>query len=282
MKKNTLNSLLFACFIIILIVASSCKLRKTTSTGIRLKNYPADVLLDSVLKGNIQYTYLKNKANAELFYQEENKQIKINIRVKKDSIIWVNLSKSSVQILTCLISKDSVKFLKKIGGKQYFLGSYEDVEKILGIQLNYMLVQDFINGNAIMLDSDEKYVSEINEDSYLLSSHKSKKIAKILQSNKTSEDRFLYRCWIDPVNFKCKKIAINLLDIENTIIAEYNDWKKIKDNLIPMNSSITYINKLDTISVKLNYNTNIKLNNKLTFPFKVTNSYTPFNIDLND
>ena len=129
-----------------------------------MKNYPADVLLDSVLKGNIQYTYLKNKANAELFYQEENKQIKVNIRVKKDSIIWVNLSKSSVQILTCLISKDSVKFLKKIGGKQYFLGSYEDVEKILGIQLNYMLVQDFINGNAIMLDSDEKYVSEINED----------------------------------------------------------------------------------------------------------------------
>ena len=125
-------------------------------------------------------------------------------------------------------------------------------------------------------------VSEINEDSYLLSSHKSKKIAKLLQSNKNSEDRFLYRCWIDPVNFKCKKIAINLLDIENTIIAEYNDWKKIKDNLIPMNSSITYINKLDTISVKLNYNTTIKLNNKLTFPFKVTNSYTPFNIDLND
>ena len=267
---------------IILIIVSSCSFRKTTSTGLRLKNFPSDVLIDSLLSNNVQYTSIKSKASADLFYAGDNKQIKINVRAKKDSVIWVNLSKSSVQILTCLISKDSIKFLKRIGQKQYFLGSYDDVENIIGMKLNYMLIHDFINGNALMLDTNVKYVSSIENEAYLLSTHKSKKIDKILQSNKISSAQFLYRCWIDPLNFKCKKVAINLLEIDNTVIAEYSNWKKFKDNLIPMNSSVTYINQLDTISIDLQYHTNIKLNNKLTFPFRIPNSYTPFNIELND
>ena len=93
----------------ILIIASSCSFRKTTSTGVRLKNFPSDILIDSLSSKNIQYTFLKSKANADLLYEGENKQIKINVRAKNDSVIWVNLSKSSVQILTCLISKDSMK-----------------------------------------------------------------------------------------------------------------------------------------------------------------------------
>jgi len=266
----------------ILFIVTSCSLRKTTSTGIRLKNYPSNILIDSLLNNTVHYTSLKSKANADIFFEKDNKQIKINFRAKKDSSIWLNLSKSSVQVLTCLVSKDSVKFLKKIGRKEYFFGNYNDIKKIIGVKLDYMLIQDFINGNALMLDTNEKYVSSIDNDAYLLSTYKSKKIDKILQSNKITEHRFLYRCWVDPETFKCKKVEINLLDIDNTVIAEYSNWKKIKGNLFPMNTSLTYINQQDTINIDLQYHTNIKLNNKLTFPFRVTNSYSPYNIELND
>jgi len=281
-EKPTLNNILFIAIMIILLITSSCSFRKTSSTGIRLKNFPSDVLIDSLINNSIQYSFLKSKSNADLFFEAEKKQIKVNIRARKDSLIWVNLSKSSVQVLTCLISKDSIKFLKKIGQKEYFLGDYDDVEKIIGFKLNYMLIQNFINGNALMLDTNVNYVSSIDDDSYLLSTYKSKKIDKLLQSNKDTDHQLLYRCWIDPENYKCKKVAINLLDIDNTVIAEYSNWKKIKDNLIPMKSSITYINQIDTISIALQYHTNIKLNNKLTFPFRINNNYSPFNIEFND
>ncbi len=255
---------------------------KTTLTGVPLKKYTSKILIDSLIDNTAHFSSLKSKANADLLFEKENKQIKLNLRLRKDSLIWMNLSKSSIQILTCLISKDSVKFLKKIGQKEYFFGSYNDIEKIIGVKLDFMLIQNFIVGNALMLDTNENYVSSIDDDAYLLSTFKSKKIDKILQSNKITEHHFLYRCWINPENFKCEKIEINLLDIDNTIIAKYSNWKDYKGTVLPMNTSLTYINKLDTINATLQYNPNIKLNNKISFPFRVTNSYSPFNFELNE
>ncbi len=260
----------------VLFTISSCNNRKKNffSTD-KIKNIPSAILIDSLNKNRVSYEWLKAKANGTLLFQNESNHLKVNFRIKRDSAIWINLSKSSVQVLTCLISKDSVKFLKKIGEKEYFFGTYNDIKEIIGVELNYMLIQNFIDGNPIMLDSNEKYVSDVENDAYLLSSYKSKKIEKILHSSKASSYEFLYRCWINPENFKCTKIEINLLDDENTLIANYDNWKKIKKNVFPLNSTLTYINKKDTIRLKLNYTNNFKFN-KLTFPFRVSNNYSPF------
>ena len=68
---------------------------------------------------------------------------------------------------------------------------------------------------------------------------------------------------------------MNLLKDEYTLIANYDNWKKIKKNVFPLNSTLTCINKNDTIRLDLNYTNNFKYH-KLTFPFRLTNNYSPF------
>ncbi len=115
-------------------------------------------------------------------------------------------------MLSALISADSLKFLKKIGGKQYYLGGYDEINDLFNLDFNYLLLQDVLSGTPIMFDYEGKYKSKIENGMYLLSSDKSKKIEKLLKKGKGNRKHSLfYRCWIEPSNFKCAKVEINFL-----------------------------------------------------------------------
>ena len=276
MKNNIWNSCLVFGIVFSSVLLSSCKQKLFTTNRGGGETLPYNIIVDSLINNYINYSWLKIKGNATLLFKDNEKQIKTNFRLKKDSVVWANFSKSGVQILTSLISKDSVKFLKKINDKEYFLGSFDDVEDIIDLKLNYMLVQDFLCGNALMLDKDEKYISSFDKDTYLISTLKSQKINKIISFGKNKDRQFLYRCWVDPITFKCKRVEVNVLDKKNTIVAEYNNWKDLNGYLFPLNSSLSYFSDHDTVKITIQYSPNIKMNIKQTLPFRVNKSYSPF------
>ena len=80
MKEPILNKTLFLISIGLFLIESfsSCSFKKTTFNGTRLKNFPAEILIDSLLNNNVNFTSIKNKANATVLYEKEKKQIKIN------------------------------------------------------------------------------------------------------------------------------------------------------------------------------------------------------------
>jgi len=248
--------------------------------GDKLKNHSTKFILDSLEKTELNYSWIRAKANATVTFQNESNSVKVNYRVRKDSAIWVNLSKSAVPILTSLLSQDSVKFLKKINGKEYFLGDYSEINKLLNIDLDFMLLQDFIIGNPIMFDYDGKFKSKIDGDKYLLSSDKSKKIDKLLKKGKDLKKYdLLYRCWIEPSNFKCSKVEINFLSDSTTLIVNYSNWFEADGKAFPEISSINFSSPSDTISLEMEFSSKIKLDEVQKFPFNITESYEQFKLN---
>ena len=283
MKRNILNNKrLFSVFFIGILIIS-CSVKKNTITKNRKpKKINSKYLLDSVNNNIFSCSWLRLKGNSTIDYNDEINKIKINVRLKKDSALWMNLSKSGVQIMTSLLSKDSIKFIKKLGGKEYFLGSFEKLDSMLNFDINYNIVQDFILGNPLVLDRKEKFKTSIEDSSYVLSSFRSKKMDRIQSSNKTKKHDFLYKCWINPNNFKCQKIEIRLLDKNISIQATYNNWKNIDNMLIPLDRTFEYISFYDSIKINLVYSSKIKVDEKQSMPFKIKDDYTPFIIDSNE
>ena len=241
---------------------------------------PTDKIVDSIVYHSFSAEWLRAKGDAELHFAGEKNKVKINLRVRKDSAIWCNISKAGIQIVTTLFSVDSVKFLKKIGEKEYFNGTWEYLNKLLGLELNYNIVQDFIFGNAIAFDAEEKYKDKIQDHAYLLSSTKSKKIERILEKGKNTKQEILYRCWVDPFSFKCKRVELDLLSDSIRIKTGYDKWEAMDDQqLYPLISTIEVTTPNDTIKIEMEYNSKVKLNDPQNFPFKITDSYKPFNVN---
>ena len=259
-----------------------CALKKTSQESKKVELLSFNEILDSLNNRSLDYKTLKNKASATLVFKNEKNTVKINFRIQKDSLIWVNLSKSGVQLLTTLLSKDSIKFLKKINKKEYFFGDYKELEKLINSSLDYYLIEDFINAKAIMLNKQAKYYASINNGCYLLSSIKPKKIDKVLTFHKSIDDEIIYRYWINPDNFKCTKVEINFLEKNRTLLTKYMNWRKFDQGLFPMESEIVLINNTDTASVHLEYQPNFKFNSQLTFPFKISQNYSKIKLPINE
>ena len=265
--------------IILVISAFSCKSKKNIQ-HVKLKHTSAKTLIDSLYNNQLSYDWLRSKATATIIFQKEKHSIKANFRIRKDSAIWNNLSKGPLQISTALISQDSVKLLKKINDKEYFVGNYDYINKLFRLDMDLELLQDFLTGNPIMFDYESKFKSEVDSNLYLLSSDKSKKIDKFLEKDKyNKKHEILYRCWINPENFKCSKIEVNFLTTETTIVVNYSDWKNLAGQEFPFSSGIDIYTPEDTITMKMEYYDNVKLNEAQSFPFKITDSYSPINVD---
>tara|TARA_Y100001968_G_scaffold331283_2_gene385476 strand:- start:4179 stop:5006 length:828 start_codon:yes stop_codon:yes gene_type:complete len=275
-----LNKILY--IIIISLLLFGCALKKTSQESKKVEPLSFNEILDSLNNHSLDYKTLKNKASATLFFKNEKNTVKINFRIQKDSLIWVNLSKSGVQLLTTLLSKDSIKFLKKINKKEYFFGDYKELEKLINSSLDYYLIEDFINAKAIMLNKQAKYYASINNGCYLLSSIKPKKIDKVLTFHKSIDDEIIYRYWINPDIFKCTKVEINFLEKNRTLLTKYMNWRKFDQGLFPMESEIVLINNSDTASVRLEYQPNFKFNSQLTFPFKISQNYSKIKLPINE
>ncbi|MBG16370.1 MAG: hypothetical protein CL853_08475 [Crocinitomicaceae bacterium] len=275
-----MNKILY--IIIISLLLFGCALKKTSQESKKVEPLSFNEILDSLNNHSLDYKTLKNKASATLFFKNEKNTVKINFRIQKDSLIWVNLSKSGVQLLTTLLSKDSIKFLKKINKKVYFFGDYKELEKLINSSLDYYLIEDFINAKAIMLNKQAKYYASINNGCYLLSSIKPKKIDKVLTFHKSIDDEIIYRYWINPDIFKCTKVEINFLEKNRTLLTKYMNWRKFDQGLFPMESEIVLINNSDTASVRLEYQPNFKFNSQLTFPFKISQNYSKIKLPINE
>lgn len=270
--------------IIICSVASlySCSGRKKTIDGEKLKNHSPKYLIDSILKTEFDYTWLRTKGSAIVNFQGNKNTVKVNFRIRKDSAIWTSISKSTIPILSALMSEDSLKFLKKIGGKQYYLGEYKEINSLLNLDFNYLLLQDFVSGTPIMFDYEGKYKSKIEDGMYLLSSDKSKKIEKLLKKGKGNRKHTLfYRCWIEPSNFKCSKVEINFLSDSSYLEVNYSDWIDVNGHDFPEKSSIYFTTPHDTLSLQIKYSNKVKINEAQQMLFKINDNYSPFELNEN-
>jgi hypothetical protein len=260
----------------------SCSGRKKTIGGEKLKNHSPKYLIDSISKTEFDYTWLRTKGNAVINFQGDKNTVKVNFRIRKDSAIWTSISKSTIPLLNALLSEDSLKFLKKIGEKQYYLGEYKEINNLLNLDLNYLLLQDYVSGAPIMFDYDGKYKSKIENGMYLLSSDKSKKIEKLLKKGKGKRKHTIfYRCWIEPSNFKCSKVEINFLSDSSRLEVNYSDWIDISGQAFPEKSSIYFTTPSDTLSLEMNYSKKVKINEPQKMLFKINDNYSPFELNEN-
>jgi len=264
--------------VIALMGLSSCKPKKDISNTTTYQPLPSKTLVDRLEENQVEFDWLRAKANATLKYKGETNAIKANIRIRQDSATWVHLSKAGVPVFTTLISQDSVKFLIRVGEKSFFEGTYEYIQRLLNIEMNYTIIEEFLSGNPIAFDPKAKFDASTDSTGYLLTTDKVKPLEKLLKKRKRKDREYQYTCWIDPVQFQCSGVRVDFKADTTAIEVHYGKWEMVDEINMPREASIQITTPSDTLKLELEYY-RLKMNEKQSFPFKVTDSYEPFDIE---
>src|SRR5688500_4965791 len=114
----------------------------------------------------IDFEYLQGKARMILRDANKEREVKANIRMRKDSVIWMTFSVIGVQGGKALINKDSITIVSTVD-KEYFVFPYSELSKRFQFDITYDVVQAAMLGNPIIPRSDNDEV--VQESSmYLL------------------------------------------------------------------------------------------------------------------
>lgn len=243
-------------FIILLTILTSCKSSKVSNTNI------ANLSAKKVIKKHYAVGFDKNnlKANLTLKYKgtADLPSLNASLRIAKDSVIWLSVSKFGIPVAKIIITPNEVKFYEKLS-KKYFIGDFKLISHWLGVEFDFNQIQNLFFGEALLNLNEEKYQIVIQENLYVLNQ----------KNNNIPYDMFF---WINPETFKLEKEEIINPKNEQNLTILYKDFDKINESLFPKGFTIYAVNKNSKTIIDINYR-NVTFNTPLRFPFKIPNGY---------
>lgn len=238
----------------------------------RPENQSKAILNQKLLDNDFQFNTLSFKVAVKSELVGDKKSFKASVRMRKDSVVWSTITFAGKPLITTIISRDTIKYLNKIS-KEYFIGDFDYLNRVMGTEFHYDMLEDLLIGDAIGYDSTSNYDTDIDSTFYLISSLSKRKIRKALTMGAESKEKYIYRHWLEPKTFQMNRQMVNNLSDSTSIDVGYSEYLEIEDQVFPGKEQIIIYSPADTGSLELKIS-RLKRNIPLTFPFRVTDKYT--------
>lgn len=251
MNKSLLSNSLF--FLLILIFFS-CSKKITPTVTLPPPVKPVLNVQD------IQFEYFHGKARMVLRDANKEREVKANIRVRKDSVIWMTFSVIGLQGGKALINKDSITIVSNVD-KEYYVFEYAELSKRYNFNINYDVIQSAMLGNLLLKMKAEDDV--VQESSMFLL----KQQAGTVQVTN----------YVNAASMKVEKIDMKESDSNNSLVINYSNFQPVADKLFPYNGTINLFYKtmagvLNT-TIIFEYNKAEVGDKELKFPFNIPKKY---------
>jgi len=210
----------------------------------------------------VDFEYFHGKARMILRDAKKEREVKANIRVRKDSVIWMTFSVIGVQGGKALINKDSITVVSNVD-KEYYVFDYAELSKRYNFEINYQVIQAAMLGNLIMPRSESDQVQQ--ESSFFV-------LKQQVPASGVMVDNF-----INSASKKLEKVEMKEGNSTNSLIINYSNFQPVGPALFPYNGTINLFYK--TLSGLLNttiifeYNKAEVGDKELKFPFNIPKRY---------
>ncbi len=271
LNKELLFGKLLPLFFLILFL-TSCKTQRSVIKE-PIKEYGADYLFEKLKENELKFDWFSAKFSLDMILDKKNTSFSGQIRMCKDSIIWITLSPAlGIEAARLIITTDSVKFINRIN-KEYFVGDYFLVNNFLDSNVDFDVLQSILIGNDLTYYEDGKFRASYDSKEYHLVTMDRKKLKKHVITQQDEERIFIQNIFLSPETFKITQMKIKEVKKENNKLeATYSDFYPVTDQLFP--NHVTYHLTSDKIiDVDLDYS-RIRINEPQQFPFKISSKYS--------
>ncbi|MEM9884825.1 MAG: DUF4292 domain-containing protein [Bacteroidota bacterium] len=141
------------------VLMTNCKaLKKTTDDADKMN---AEKVRLSLLKNQVRADWLNANAKISLNGGGMAQSASANIRMQKDSLIWMSVKKLGFEIARALITRDSVYVLDRFN-RQYIANDLEFLSKSYNLPANLLTLQAVLLGNPIFLTNTPLQLEEVD------------------------------------------------------------------------------------------------------------------------
>ena len=211
----------------------------------------------------IDFRYLTAKSKISFKSPEQDiDNANINIRVRKDSLIWLSVNKLGIEAVRGLITHDSIMIIDKIH-REYTVYDFPTLSKQFNFDMNFALLQALIVGNLPLPRRPAQKIK--NEKDYLLL--------------RQSEGKVLVENYIGEQDRKLKKLMVTEQPTKNTLRLDYDDFTSLNNFLFPYTSLVTldYKSKSDgqfyQTLLRIKHNKVELVDKNPGFPFTIPANY---------
>lgn len=263
-------------FVLSVLVLSSCKNQQqiTLNNGKCILDFKNARTLSTNLRAReFRFDRLNAKMDVESTIDSSDNSFTVNLRMKKDSVIWMTISKLGIEGARVLITKDSVKFLDRLKNR-FFKGDYAYISRLLNTELDFEMLQSLLVGNSVeFYDEDEKLKPGVDNCQYTLGTIRKYKLRRVMERGKELKES-AQSIYLMPGTFKIARILFYDFNPERSFDARFGDFKNPGEDstqLFPYR--MNYLIKAQkTVSIDINYS-RVSLNDEQTFPFKIPANY---------
>ena len=209
----------------------------------------------------LDFNYLNIKSKIELKETHKTTNVTALIRLKKDSIIWFNLSGAlGVQGMRGIVTQDSVYIINRVA-KEYSIFNFKDVANEFNFPIDFALLQSMIIGNMPKPEEPDQLIKRENNQFIIRQN-----INDILIDN-----------YIDETNMKVVEVQVTEKETDNSLKLLYKDFREINDQAFPFSAFVSLIHhnefgQLET-QMTIEHNRVEAPEKELRFPFNIPNKY---------
>lgn len=256
--------LIVCCFLILQISACKVQRIKQKSSEVRKTSLSEGSASDSVLNAVLQklkensldFNYLALRYKTNYSDEEINQQFSANIRIKRDSIIWISLTGAmGFEGARLAVTQDSFFLLNKLT-KEYTAKPISYLSQIVPLNTNLQMLQNLMLAQPIELaGSSHRFYHTDSFDVIKQQTPKLQQTTTIHQQNYTSTE-----------------IMLADQHIKQDLQLTFGNYKNIGEKHFPFESEIKVNRGLQKINIKMEL-VRYTLNEPLVFPFEVNEHY---------
>jgi len=240
-----MNKLLSYLFLILIL--SSCSVKVKEIDYAKAPKNAKDLIEKVVSKNKIpEWLSLKGKVN--LIKDEKDVTLNINIKYRKDSLIWASVSAPfGIELFRTMLTKDSMYYINRTN-KTFFVKPITDIITFLKADISFDEIQEMITANPRVLKKE--YTFHIIENTFELNAKQ--------VFYKVSAD--FYRI-----------LRASIIDGGNELNYEFSSFINQNEFIFPKQFSIS-VRSSENFEATLDYS-KIVFNEKQKLPFKIPSSY---------
>ncbi len=252
--KQQIFRIVFALAIPLFVV--SCKSTQSiVAAGKASDKLSAKQVIKQHQKNDADFKTMQARVRIDLIQGGKEQGATFNLRIEKDKTIWLS---APLGLARMMITPEKVRFYNK-QDNQYFDGDYKLLSDFVGVDLDFMKVQNILLGQAIFDLKDEPHTVSVNENSYAL---------------QPKEQSALFELFylINPSHFKMDSLQLFQQLKKRILQVDYKSYQEVKKQILPKDIRIIAVEDSDEVAITMEFKS-LTLNEDVRFPFRIPAGY---------
>jgi hypothetical protein len=242
---------LFFVFFALVLIAPACGKRKSVSTF----DFPEKTTEELVNRleqlSTLEWDFLSAKTQVKVSGSQANENFKASIRMKKDSVVLINITKLGVPGLQVMVSNDSLKLVNRIT-KCYIVEGRSALPEMIDFPLEYAQLQDMLIGKPLIFNRDFEHIQIQDKNAYLIKT-KRPRSAELSTGGQIAHVIISY--YLDPKNLELSKVVLESPNDSAKVEITYTGkHEKIEGLMLPVQVDLLITTPNDEVRIEIVYN----------------------------